>query len=140
VFRLPRSAYVAVLFFGLGITVFVRSPLLLVLYLFPLLAAVFIARRGTVIDRNTITVTAIFGRQNLAWADVTGLYVDTRDGVSAVSADGTSLRLPYVRARHLPVLSQITEGTVPALPPVPEVEKSEEVESGGTTTTSPDEA
>ncbi|MCW2529653.1 MAG: hypothetical protein JWM76_4513 [Pseudonocardiales bacterium] len=130
------------LFFGLGITVFVRSPFLLLLYVLPLLAAVFIARRGTAVDKNTIVVTAVFGRQTVAWADVTGLFVNGRDGISAVSGDGSALRLPYVRARHLPVLSEITEGTVPALPAAQadgEAEGADEPGSTGTATARPDE-
>lgn len=118
-FRLPRSAYIAVLFFGLGITVFVRSPALVVLYVFPLLAALFIARRGTFIDRDTITVRALFGTRIIAWSEVAGLLVNRRGGISAVLPDATAVRLPYVRPRHLPVLTRITAGTVPALPSGP---------------------
>jgi hypothetical protein len=119
VFRLPRSAYIAVLFFAFGVTALVWHPILLTLYVFPLLAAVFIARRSTVIDQKTITVRAIFGSRVIAWDDVRGLIVNARDGVSAALSDGTALRLPYVRVRHLAVLSEITGGVVPAVPASP---------------------
>ena len=118
-FRLPGSAYIAVLFFGLGITAFVRHPVLILLYAFPVLAAVFIARRSTVVDRESVTVRALFGTRVIRWADVTGLLVDRRDGISVALRDNTAVRLPYVRLRHLPVLSEITDGTVPDIPPRP---------------------
>ena len=116
VFRLPRSAYLPVLLLALGVTVLVRSAAWLPVYLIPLAAALFVARRSTVIDADAITVRALFGARRMPWAKVRGLLVDDRGNVSAALTDATSVRLAYVRARHLPVLSAVSGNRIPELP------------------------
>jgi hypothetical protein len=116
VFRLPRSAYLPVLFLGFGVSVLVSSWAWTVVYIVPLLAAVFVARRATVMDSEQITVRAIFGTRRLLWNDVRGLLISERGQVSVALDDQTAVRLPYVRLRHLPVLSQISGNRVPTIP------------------------
>lgn len=116
VFRLPRSAYLPVLFLGFGVTVLVRSWAWTLVYLVPLLAAVFVARRATIVDARQITVRAVFGRERIAWDRVRGLLISTRGNVSVALDDRSAVRLPYVRARHLPVLSQVSGNRVPTIP------------------------
>jgi hypothetical protein len=116
VFRLPRSAYLPVLFLGFGVTVLVRSWAWTAVYLVPLLAALFVARRATVVDARQITVRALFGRERIAWSRVRGLLISERGRVSVALDDQSAILLPYVRARHLPVLSQVSGNLVPAIP------------------------
>ena len=116
---MPRSAYLAVLFLVLGVTVLVRGYVWLLVYLVPLGAAFFIARRATVLDSDGIEVRAVLGRRRVPWADVAGLAVDERGAVAASLISGDVLQLPYVRVSHLPVLSGLTGGTIPAIEDVP---------------------
>ncbi len=118
VFRLPALAYLAVLFLVFGVTALVMQPVLLVLYVLPLIAIAFIARVATVVDGGGIRVRALFGQRRLAWADVRGLSVGGRN-VYAVTTRGT-YRLPLVRINDLPEIARLSAGRIPALPdPVP---------------------
>jgi Bacterial PH domain len=116
VFRLPRSAYLPVLFLGFGVTVLVSSWAWTAVYLIPLLAAFFVARRATVVDARQITVRAMFGRERIPWDRVRGLLISERGHVSVALDDQSAILLPYVRARHLPVLAQVSGNLVPAIP------------------------
>ncbi len=116
VFRLPRSAYLPVLFLGLGVTVLVSSLAWTTVYLVPLLAAFFVARRATIVDARQITVRAMFGRESIPWNRVRGLLISERGHVSVALDDQSAVLLPYVRVRHLPVLSQVSGNLVPAIP------------------------
>jgi hypothetical protein len=116
VFRLPRSAYLPVLFLGFGVTVLVSSWAWTLVYLLPLLAALFVARRATLVDTREITVRAMFGRERIPWSRVRGLLISERGHVSVALDDQSAVLLPFVRVRHLPVLSQVSGNMVPAIP------------------------
>lgn len=125
--RLPRSAYLAVLFL-----VFCTTPLALTasgghpggpvgwswrvaLLLIPVIAAVFIARTATVVSAEGLRVRAAFGSRMLPWDQVHGLSVTDR-AVYAVLADG-SVRLPCVRTGDLAVIAAASDGWLPDIPP-----------------------
>ena len=132
VFRLPRSAYLAVLFLlfctvplalasdgghgitdsDTGISGFQLSPLILLL-LIPVLAAVFIARTATIADASGIRVRAVFGSRSLPWEGVRGLSVGER-AIYAVTDDG-AVRLPCVRVANLHELAAVSEGHLPEI-------------------------
>jgi hypothetical protein len=114
VFRLPRSAYLVVLFLALCTTPLVQHPLASIAYLIPVAAAVFIARTATIVDARGITVRALAGHRILPWADVRGLSVTGRS-VYAVT-DGGAVRLPCVRLADLAALSAASGGHLPQLP------------------------
>jgi hypothetical protein len=114
VFRLPRSAYLVVLFLALCATPLVQHPLASIAYLIPVAAAVFIARTATIVDARGITVRALAGHRILPWADVRGLSVTGRS-VYAVT-DGGAVRLPCVRLADLAALSAASGGHLPQLP------------------------
>lgn len=107
------------LFLVFGVSVLVRGYAWLPIYLIPLVAAVFIARRATVLDSRGVEVRALLASRRVPWSDVAGLAVDDRGAVAASLNSGAVLRLPYVRASHLPVLSGLTGGRVPAIEDVP---------------------
>jgi hypothetical protein len=113
VFRLPRSAYLAVVFLGLCVTPLVQHPIAAIAYVVPVAGAVFIARTATIVDDTGITVRALIGRRRLPWADVKGLSVTGRS-VYAVTADG-AVRLPCVRIADLAAVSRASDGHLPEL-------------------------
>lgn len=129
VFRLPKSAYLAVLFL-----VFCSLPLAfaadgsygarpvygprMLFLLIPVLAIVFIVRTATIVDADGIRVRAAFGSRRIAWTELRGVNVAER-AVYAVVADG-AVRLPCVRIAHLAELARLSAGRLPSLPePVP---------------------
>jgi Bacterial PH domain len=114
VFRLPRSAYLAVLFLVLCATPLVQHPLASFVYVIPVAAAVFIARTATIVDDQGITVRALVGHRTLPWAELRGLSVTGRS-VYAVT-DASAVRLPCVRLADLAALSAASGGRLPQLP------------------------
>lgn len=118
-FRLPRSAYLSVLFLTFGVTAVMASPWLAFLYLVPIGTAAFIARRGTDVDRDGMTVHAVFRSESLPWESVSGLQIDHKG--RAYAAVGRPVvafvRLPYVGLTGLPVLAEASGGRLPTLPP-----------------------
>jgi hypothetical protein len=125
-FRLPRTAYLVVLFLFVGVIPFALSggtssdhpgsaelgPLVL-LFLIPVAAAFFISRTATVVDADGITVRALLGSRRMPWAQLRGINVDGAT-VYAVPDDGR-VRLPCVQVRHLTVLAQASGDHLPAL-------------------------
>lgn len=114
VFRLPRSAYLAVLFLALCATPVVQHPLASFVYVIPVAAAVFIVRTATIVDDRGITVRALIGHRTLPWTELRGLSVTGRS-VYAVTPTG-SVRLPCVRLADLAALSAASGGHLPQLP------------------------
>ena len=124
IFRLPRSAYLIVLFlfFGAAPLAFTDNgiyqahatlgPQTLVL-LIPIAAAVYIARTRTTVGDTGITVRALFGTRRLPWPQVRGLTVQQRS-VYAVRADG-AVRLPCVRVADLAAVAKASGGRLPEL-------------------------
>jgi hypothetical protein len=124
-FRLPRSAYLAVLFL-----LFCAAPLALsadagdqggaagwswrvVLLLIPVLAAVYIARTATFASPEGLRVRALFGSRRLPWDGVRGLSINER-AVYAVLDDG-SVRLPCVRTNDLAAIARVSGGRLPKI-------------------------
>ncbi|HZZ97378.1 MAG TPA: PH domain-containing protein [Jatrophihabitantaceae bacterium] len=129
VFRLPRSAYVAVL-----ILLFCVAPLALsrgggdqggsagptwrlVLLVIPVIAGIFIAQTATFVSAAGIRVRAAFGSRTLPWDKIRGLSI-TGHSVYAVCEDG-SVRLPCVGLADLSALAQVSDGRLPDIPAAP---------------------
>lgn len=138
-FRLPRSAYLIVLFLvfctvplafgdsgvhsaedsagGTSISNVDLGPRALLLII-PVAAAFFIARTSTTVSDAGIRVRALLGSRRLAWTELRGLSVDRRS-VYAVCTDG-AVRLPCVRVADLAAVSKASDGRLPAVaPPTP---------------------
>ena len=137
VIRLPRTAYLAVVFLlfgalvvafgdnhphglqdtekGTGFAGFTLGWQAVVLIV-PVLAAVFIARTATIISEDGLRVRALFGSRDLPWDSVRGLSVTGR-GVYVVQNDG-AVRLPCVRIAHLGPMSRLSGGRLPEVPDV----------------------
>ena len=117
VFRLPRSAYLLLLFlfFGALPVAFTAQNFSFdgqgsaqgapgvfgwqtTILLIPLLAAVFIARTATFVDADGIRVRALFGSQLLTWS----------------VSDG-AVRMPCVHVRDLAAVSRASAGRLPEI-------------------------
>jgi hypothetical protein len=108
-FRLPLTSLIGV--FGLIVCmtpVALGVPGLQVLYLGPLALAVWLVRTRTVVGPEHMV-----GSRSIAWADLAGLRIDARSRVCAVLHAGDEVRLPTVRAAHLPILVALSQGRLP---------------------------
>lgn len=123
-FRLPRTAYLVIvfLFFGAVPLAFASSStegasarvgIPTVLILIPVLATLFVARTATVVDARGVTVRAVFGSRRMRWDEIRGLSITGRS-VYAVLADG-AVRLPCVRVANLADVSQASSGRLPEI-------------------------
>ncbi|WP_240686833.1 PH domain-containing protein [Amycolatopsis suaedae] len=111
VFRVPGTALLAVAVLALCVSPVAWSvPGLQALYLIPIGLAVWIVRTRTTATAEGITVRTVSGRRELPWSDMKGLALTERSGVHAVLTDDTTVALPAVRTRHLPVLSLVSGG------------------------------
>ncbi len=127
VFRVARPAYLVVVFLAVGIwpialyggedgsgyATAARVTPLVLLFVVPIIALVFIARTATIVDDAGITVRAAFGSRRLPWDTVRGLSVTGRS-VYAVQADG-SVRLPCVGVAQLSRVARASDGRLPAI-------------------------
>jgi PH (Pleckstrin Homology) domain-containing protein len=134
VFRIAPIAYLVVPFLAFGVWPFALygggdsgryfanesagagpaklSPLIL-LFLLPLVAILYIARTATIVDGHGVRVRALFGSRRLPWQKVRGLAVTGRS-VYAVLADG-SVRLPCVGVQQLARVARASEGRLPEI-------------------------
>ena len=113
-FRTSRTALVAVLAFALCVLPLASAaPALAVLWVLPIAAAAWVLRTGVDVDTGGLTVRAVLGSRRIGWDEVAGLAADARGRLSAVRRTGGAVRLPVVRARHLPLLAAASGGRVP---------------------------
>jgi hypothetical protein len=106
-------AYLIVAFVALCCTAVLHSPLLGLVYLIPLVAAVYVARTATVVDDQGLTARAILGSQTISWNELAGLRLDRSGAVYAVDTGGTQLKLPCVRSTRLDALVAAGAGRIP---------------------------
>jgi len=109
--RYSRLAYLAVFLLAICLTPMVRSGWLAVLYVIPIVAAVYVARTGTDADRDGLTVRTLLGAERLRWDAVDGLRVGPRGELFAVQG-AQQLRLPAARLSDLPRLTEVSEAAV----------------------------
>ena len=125
-FRLPRTAYLAVLFVLLGVLPFalgsgvsggeaggVSASPLIALFLLPVAVGGYVARTATIVDAAGITVRALFGQRLMRWSQLRGVSVQG-SAVYAVLDDG-SVRLPCVQLRSLTALARAGGDHLPQL-------------------------
>lgn len=114
VFRVPGTAYVAVLFFVMcASSVALVSRWFALIYLVPLAMAFWIMRTRTEVDADRIVVRRVLTRTTLPWSKVKSLRLSEKGWVRAVRTDsGAEIALPTVRTRHLPALSLISGGRI----------------------------
>jgi Bacterial PH domain len=128
VFRVPRPAYLVIIFMAAGVWPIAlyggddgsgyaspaRLTPLILLFVVPVVAIVFIARTATLVDADGITVRAAFGHRRMRWDQIRGLSVTGRS-VYAVLVDGGSVRLPCVGVPNLGALARASGGRLPKI-------------------------
>ncbi|HZB48734.1 MAG TPA: PH domain-containing protein [Mycobacteriales bacterium] len=112
--RTPRTSLVAVLVLAICVLPLASAaPWLAVLWLLPLVALVWVLRVGVDADPEGLTVRALLGSRRLPWAEVAGLRIGDRGRLAAVLQSGGAVRLPVLRARHLPLVAAVSGGHLP---------------------------
>ncbi|ONI83301.1 hypothetical protein ALI22I_32710 [Saccharothrix sp. ALI-22-I] len=114
VFRIPTPALLAAGLAAIGATPFAfAAPGLQAVYLLPAAFVVWVLRNRTTVDHERLVARSTFGRREVAWADVKAIKVTPRGWLSAVLTDDSLVRLPAVRAGHLPALAAVSGGRIP---------------------------
>ena len=119
--RMNRTALLPVLVFTLCLLpVAFVSPWALTVLAAPVLLAVWIRRTGVAVGEHGITVESVAGSRHVPWPEIVGIRVGTRGELSLVTTRDTEIRLPVLRARDLPQLSEVSGGriAVPAPPAI----------------------
>jgi len=112
--RTTRVALLPVAFGAVCLSpVALSAPWLLWLFAVPALAAARVWRAGVDADADGLTVRALVGARRVPWSQAAGLRVRPGGAVQLVLAGGGTLRLPVVRARHLPLLAAASAGRLP---------------------------
>jgi hypothetical protein len=88
------------------------SPWLAVVWLLPIAALAHVLRTGVDADASGLTTHTMFGSRRLVWDDIAGLRI-RRSRIGAVLRDGSTVRLPVLRPRHLSVLAAASGGRLP---------------------------
>ena len=116
--RTPRTTLVAVAVLAVCVLPLASAaPWLAVLWLLPVAALAWVLRAGVDVDPDGLTVRAVLGRRRLPWSELAGLQVTGRGRLAAVLRGGGSVRLPVLRARHLPLVAAASGGRLPSAEP-----------------------
>ncbi|MEU5696592.1 PH domain-containing protein [Actinosynnema sp. NPDC020468] len=127
VFRIPTPALLAAASVVVCATpVAWAAPGLQVIYLLPLGYAYWVLRNRTVVDGERIRARGTFGAREVPWTDVKAVKVVTKGWLSVQLNDGSLVRLPAVRAGHLPMLAAVSNGRVPDPNATPDSVESDE--------------
>ena len=113
--RMSRVALLPVVFLAVCVLpLAVAASWTLVFLLVPVLAAAYVLRVGVDVGDGGVTVRSVAGSRSVPWDDVAGIRVGERGDLWLVTARGTELRLPELRARDLPRLAGVSGGRIPA--------------------------
>jgi PH (Pleckstrin Homology) domain-containing protein len=113
--RMSRVALLPVVFLAVCVLpLAVAAVWTLVFLLVPVLAAAYVLRVGVDVGDGGVTVRSVAGSRSVPWDDVAGIRVGERGDLWLVTARGTELRLPVLRARDLPRLAAVSGGRIPA--------------------------
>ena len=111
--RMGRVALLPVVFLAVCVLpLAVAASWTLVFLLVPVLAAAYVLRVGVDVGDGGVTVRSVAGSRSVPWDDVAGIRVGERGDLWLVTARGTELRLPVLRARDLPRLAGWSGGRI----------------------------
>lgn len=112
--RVPRTALVACFFLFLCVTPLAfYVPWMLLAYFLPAAALLWVLRAGVDVGPPGVTARALLVARNYPWEIVRGLLIGPRGDLRLVLADGSRVRLPVARARHLPMIAGASGGRLP---------------------------
>lgn len=86
------------------------SPWLLLLLLLPAAWISYVMRSGVDVDDEGMVVRALFGSVRIPWQRITGVFIGQYQELSVATIEGSTVRLPNLRARDLPRLYEATGG------------------------------
>jgi hypothetical protein len=111
--RIPRINLFAVAVAALcTVPLAFASPWLTAVWLLPIVGLVHVLRTGVDADPSGLTTHTLVGSRRLAWDDIAGLRI-RRSRIAAVLRDGSTVRLPVLRPRHLSLLAAASGGRLP---------------------------
>jgi hypothetical protein len=90
------------------------TPWLLLLLVVPAALAAWVFRVGVDVAEPGITVRSLVGARSVPWSELAGIRVGERGDLWLVTTADTQVRLPVLRARDLPRLSELSGGRIPA--------------------------
>jgi hypothetical protein len=88
------------------------TPWLAIVWLLPLISLVYVLRTGVDADTDGVTARTMLRSRRLSWDDIAGLRI-RRARIAAVLRDGSAVRLPVLRPRHLSLLATASGGRLP---------------------------
>jgi hypothetical protein len=88
------------------------SPWLAILWLLPVAGLIHVLRTGVDADPAGLTTHTLLRSRRLSWDDIAGLRI-RRSRIGAVLRNGTTVRLPVLRPRHLSLLAAASGGRLP---------------------------
>ncbi|NUT45853.1 MAG: PH domain-containing protein [Saccharothrix sp.] len=113
VFRIPTPALLAAGLAAIAATPFAwGAPGLQAVYLLPIGFAVWVLRNRTTVDGERLVARSTFGTRVVPWDEVKAIKLAPKGWLSAVLRDDSLVRLPAVRAGHLPTLALVSGGRV----------------------------
>jgi hypothetical protein len=90
------------------------TPWLLLLLVVPAALAVWVFRVGVDVGEPGITARSLVGARSVPWSELAGIRVGERGELWLVTTADTQVRLPVLRARDLPRLSELSGGRIPS--------------------------
>lgn len=114
IFKMPRTAILAAVFaMFCGAPFALSAPWTLTVYLLPIGFIVWVVRTSTTADSTGLHVRTVTSARSVAWSELKGIAIGENSKARAVLTDGSEVKLPSVRTRHLPLLSLVSGGIVP---------------------------
>lgn len=114
VFRIPPLATLAAVVLVVCALPFAAgAPWFWLVLLVPAGILVWVLRRRTTVDGDSVTVRGLLRSRRVPWAEISSLRLGRKFRVSAVLADGAELPLPAVHVRDLPALAAASGGRLP---------------------------
>jgi Bacterial PH domain len=111
--RIPRVNLFAVLVAATcTLPLAFASPWLAIVWVLPLAGLLHVLRTGVDADSSGVTARTMLRSRRLSWDDIAGLRI-RRARIAAVLRNGSAVRLPVLRPRHLSVLASVSGGRLP---------------------------
>jgi Bacterial PH domain len=111
--RIPRVNLFAVIVAAIcTMPLAFASPWLAVVWLVPVAGLLHVLRTGVDADADGLTARTMLRSRRLSWDDIAGLRI-RRARIAAVLRNGSAVRLPVLRPRHLSLLATASAGRLP---------------------------
>ena len=111
--RIPRVNLFAVVVAAIcTLPLAFASPWLAIVWLLPVAGLLHVLRTGVDADSDGVTARTMLRSRRLSWDDIAGLRI-RRARIAAVLRNGSAVRLPVLRPRHLSLLASASGGRLP---------------------------